>query len=270
MMNNKLSRNTYFCNNCGKSGHTYGQCSKPITSTGIILFHKVNLIKKYLLICRKDSLGYVEFLRGKYPLYNKNYIQNIIDEMTIDEKRKILENDFSKLWKDLWGDFYGVQYRTEEKTARDKFNQLKDGIVLFDETFFSLKSLTENSMTSWEEPEWGFPKGRRNYQENDIQCALREFSEETGISKQNVKIIKNILAFDEIFTGSNFKSYKHKYFLAYSRNINVKTKIQKSEVSSIQWLTLDECKKKIRPYNLERLEMIENIEKVLNKYTLIL
>ncbi len=269
-MNCKISRNTYFCNNCGKSGHSYSQCSKPITSAGIILFNKTNNSRKYLLICRKDSLGYVEFLRGKYPLYNKNYIQNIINEMTVDEKKKLLENDFSKLWKGLWGDFYGVQYRTEERTAREKFNQLSEGILLFDDTFFSLKSLISNSDTNWDEPEWGFPKGRRNYQENDIQCALREFSEETGISKQNVKIIKNIFAFDEIFTGSNFKSYRHKYFLAYTKNMNIKTKIQKSEVSSIEWLTLDECKKKIRPYNLERLEVIENIEEVLNKYTLIL
>lgn len=267
---NKMSRHTYFCNNCGKTGHTYGQCSKPITSTGIVLFNKINNEKKYLLICRKDSLGFVEFLRGKYPLYNKDYIQNIINEMTVDEKNKLLEKDFSTLWRDLWGDFYGVQYRSEEKTAKDKFNQLKDGILMFDDTFFSLKTLIDSSTTQWEEPEWGFPKGRRNYQESDVQCALREFSEETGVSKGQIKIIKNILPFDEIFTGSNFKSYKHRYFLAYIRNSNVRTKIQRSEVSSVQWLTLDECLQKVRPYNLERIQMIKNIEKVLNKYSLIL
>ena len=27
---------TYFCNNCGKNGHSYNQCSKPITSLGVI------------------------------------------------------------------------------------------------------------------------------------------------------------------------------------------------------------------------------------------
>ena len=25
------------------------------------------------MICRKDSLGYVDFMRGKYPLHNKEF-----------------------------------------------------------------------------------------------------------------------------------------------------------------------------------------------------
>lgn len=29
--------------------------------------------------------------------------------------------------------------------------------------------------TVWDEPEWEFPKGRRKRDENDYECALREF-----------------------------------------------------------------------------------------------
>ena len=29
-----------FCNNCGKIGHSYNQCAKPITSLGIVTFNK--------------------------------------------------------------------------------------------------------------------------------------------------------------------------------------------------------------------------------------
>ena len=83
-----MSNRLQFCNNCGKSGHVYHKCQKPITSIGIIVVKKVNVDNinnkyKYLMICRKDSFGYIEFLRGKYPIYNKDYIQNIINEMTI-------------------------------------------------------------------------------------------------------------------------------------------------------------------------------------------
>ena len=39
-------------------------------------------------------------------------------------------------------------------------------------------------------PEWGFPKGRRNYQENDIDCATREWEEETGYSRNQIKMVK--------------------------------------------------------------------------------
>jgi 8-oxo-dGTP pyrophosphatase MutT (NUDIX family) len=55
-----------------------------------------------------------------------------------------------------------------------------------------LDELLENSKTNWTETEWEFPKGRKNYQERDIDCALREFEEETGISKENINIIENV------------------------------------------------------------------------------
>ena len=257
-----------FCNNCGKLRHSYNQCTKPITSLGMVTFNKTPNNIQYLLICRKDSLGYVEFMRGKYPLYNQDYIQNIINEMTVQEKANLLTKEFNVLWKELWGDYYGIQYKTEEKTANDKFNQIREGIHLFNDTFFNLEQLIQNSTTNWTEPEWGFPKGRRNYNENDLQSALREFSEETGIAKNKISIIKNLIPFEEIFTGSNFKSYKHKYFLAYSNHKDL-SNYQKSEVSKSKWMTLNEAIKLIRPYNLERIELLKDIDKVLNKYSLI-
>ena len=76
--------------------------------------------------------------------------------------------------------------------------------------------LVNNSSTSWTETEWEFPKGRRNYKEKDLECALREFEEETGILSSKLSVIENVLPFEEIFIGSNHKSYKHKYFLAYA------------------------------------------------------
>ena len=265
-MNTKQSQ---FCNNCGKMGHSYNQCCKPITSLGMVAFNKSEKdCLKYLLICRKDSLGYVEFMRGKYPLYNQEYIQNIINEMTIQEKANLLTKNFNVLWKELWGDYYGVQYKSEENSASEKFYQVKEGIHLFDENFFNLEQLIQTSNTSWTEPEWGFPKGRRNYNENDLTSALREFGEETGISKHKIHVIKNFIPFEEIFTGSNFKSYKHKYFIAHT-NSNELTNYQKSEVSKIKWMSLEEASKAIRPYNLERVDLLKDIDKVLHKYSLI-
>ena len=156
-----------FCNNCGKNGHLYHTCKKPITSSGVICFQKNKNTNKYLIICRKDTLGYVDFVRGKYPIYNKVYIQNLFNEMTIQEKHFLLEHKFNEIWKKLWGDFSGMQYANEEKISKNKFNSIKEGIVLFNKSSFNLKSLIKNSKTNWTEPEWGFPKGRRNYLEND-------------------------------------------------------------------------------------------------------
>ena len=42
-------------------------------------------------------------------------------------------------------------------------------------------------------PEWGFPKGRRNLKERDRECAVREFSEETGLTAEDYIIQEKIL-----------------------------------------------------------------------------
>jgi len=257
----------YFCNNCGKHGHIFHQCKTPITSMGIIVFNnddKNNI--KYLMVRRKDSLGYIDFMRGKYPLYNKRYLLNIINEMTIEEKENLLTKTFDELWLKLWGDFIGLQYRSEEKISREKFIQLNIGINLKDDKY-NLETLINSSNTSWLEPEWGFAKGRRNFQEKDLNCALREFEEETGCDKNSLKIIQNILPFEEIFTGSNYKSYKHKYFISYKSNDNKPIcNFQKSEISKVEWYTYENAKKIIRPYNLERIDIINNINNIIANY----
>jgi 8-oxo-dGTP pyrophosphatase MutT (NUDIX family) len=267
-----LSSSTYnFCNNCGKGGHSFTQCRKPIISIGVIAtrYDTTNKEYKYLLICRKDSLGYIDFLRGKYPLYNVNYIQRLVDEMTNEEKDNILTKDFKDLWKNLWGDFVGLQYRGEEHSAYEKFVQIKRGIKN-SKGEYNLETIIKKSKTNWDKPEWGFPKGRRNQNENDKTAALREFQEETGYLKDNLNGIKNVMPFEEVFTGTNFKSYKHIYYLMYLTKVNTIMDFQKSEVSEIKWCNLEETLEIIRPYNLEKKEIINNIDKILNKYTLIL
>ena len=55
------------CRNCGINGHLYKDCVHPIMSFGIICY-KVDDMKniKFLMIQRKDSLSFMEFIRGKY------------------------------------------------------------------------------------------------------------------------------------------------------------------------------------------------------------
>jgi 8-oxo-dGTP pyrophosphatase MutT (NUDIX family) len=271
-MNSKSLKIPYnnFCNNCGKIGHLLNDCKNPITSIGIISFRYNSTLGnlEYLLIQRNDSFGFVEFIRGKYPLYNLQYIQTLINEMTIEEKNKLLTMEFENMWKLLWGDFSSIQYRSEEASSKDKFESLKKGIKVKD-VEYSIESLIKSSTTSWVEPEWGFPKGRRNYQEKDIDCGIREFSEETGYSSSDFKLIENIIPYEEIFIGSNIKSYKHKYYLAYMINGALEIQeYQKSEVRNIKWISYDECIKLIRPYNLEKINIIQKINKVLQEYRL--
>ena len=266
-----LSRNNkIFCNNCGKDTHLYNKCNKPIMSIGTIVFRKVLNKIEFLIICRKDSLGYIEFVRGKYPLHNIEYIKNIIDEMSVHEKHKLLTHSFDELWNGLWGNFNNLNYKNEEKRSRQKYKTLKNGLKLYNK-IYKLNNLINNSNSKWMTPEWGFPKGRRNNRENDIQCALREFQEETGYDKNDINIINNIINYEEVFTGSNLKSYKHKYYLGYMDNKQYDDKkFQTSEVSDLKWVTIDNIHNYIRPYNFSRLKIINNINNMLKNNSLIL
>jgi len=262
-----MSKSFNFCNNCGKNGHQFHSCKHPITSVGIITFRLFNNKLQYLMIKRKHSLGFVEFMRGKYPLYNYHYLLNIFNEMSVYEKEKIKSSSFDELWSYLWGENVGIQYRGEEKTSREKYEALIIGIE--SKECYNLQLLIENSNTLWVEPEWGFPKGRRNFQEKDLNCALREFEEETGYIKSNIKLVQNIIPYEEIFTGSNMKSYKHKYFLGFiDPHIETTNTFQETEVSEVKWLNYDECLIKIRPYNLEKINILNKVNKVLQEYRL--
>jgi 8-oxo-dGTP pyrophosphatase MutT (NUDIX family) len=222
------------------------------------------------MIRRKDSFGYIDFLRGKYILHNIEQLQNMFNEMSVEEREKIKTHNFETLWKNMWSDIHlGTQYRSEELSSQKKFDILKNGIIIGTE-YVSLETLINDSTTKWKETEWEFPKGRRNFQEKDLDCAIREFEEETGISKKDLTIIENIVPFEEIFIGSNHKSYKHKYFLAYMNKTedSIMQNYQKTEVSKLEWKTIDECMESIRPYHLEKKKLIGNICTMLNEYRL--
>ena len=247
------------CINCNKSKHNSKSCIMPITSYGII--HSMN--QKYLMICRRKTLGFTDFIRGKYSFQHLKNINNLIHEMTLTEKRNVLEQDFNTLWCDLWG--IASDHTIDELHARDKFNTIKKGYMI-DDTFICLLDLIESSTTTWETPEWGFPKGRRNPYETELSCALREYEEETGYDKHHLQIVENVLPYEEIFMGSNYKSYTHKYYIAFSDSVVVKHKFQESEVSDMKWFTYEEAIAIIRPYNVERIQLLEYVERCLSTY----
>ena len=83
--------------------------------------------------------------------------------------------------------------------------------------------------------------------------------------------IQNILPFDEIFTGSNYKSYKHKYFVSYLpyNESLMMDNYEVSEVSKMEWKTFESCMNSIRTYNLEKKRLITNVNVTLTNYKLL-
>lgn len=223
------------CNNCGKIGHRIYECMLPSISIGVIVYRIKNNKREYLMIRRTSTFGFIDIFKKKKK-YNEKQLQKIIDEMTIDEKNIILE-----------------------KYGKNDINQCND-----------IQEYIHKSKSIWSEPEWGFPKGRRNPGEKDLSCGVREFVEETGYPSNEISIIDNIIPYEEIFIGSNDKIYKQKYYLAFhTNNLDILDKYQKTEVSAIGWFTIDECINKIRSYNVEKIQLIKNIDSTLDNYTII-
>lgn len=255
---------TTFCNNCGRPGHLFHQCTLPITSFGIILVQRRAKEYEFLMIRRKDSFGYIDFVRGKYPTYNTDsalrYVQRSIDEMSCDEKQRLITLPFTGLWLNLWGSSKGPSSREEITSAR-KYDTVRD----------QLAEMVASSTTAWTETEWEFPKGKRNANERDIDAALREFEEETGLSRRNIEVISNVMPFDETFVGSNGKTYCHRYFLAYAlvpETVADMTRFQRAEVSAMEWKTVSECWQSMRPYNREKRQLVANVVHLLGEMAL--
>ena len=270
------TRNIY-CGNCGKAGHTYRRCKFPITSCGVILYKNnkffeektnelgdvINNHERYffLLIRRKDTLGYVEFLRGKYEEKNEDYLIKIFQTMTKGEVERIKTLEFSQLWNELWSHRNYKQYQTEFENSKLKFLNLKNNVYL------NMDEIIEKADTQFEEKEWGFPKGR-NIKETDYDCATREFQEETGFEDSEYTILKNIKPVEEIFYGSNDIRYKHIYYIGEclcekKLKVDPENKFQATEIGGIEWFNLNDAIGKIRPYNREKKDVLRKVHKLL-------
>ena len=264
-----MNKNNLYCGNCGKHGHNYRKCLAPIISLGIILFKRDKNKLNYLLIQRKDTLGFVEFMRGKYNLDNVSYIYKLFDIMTRDERNKIINNNFDYLWNKLWMN-NNKYYYNEYDNSKYKFNQLRNGIYNKN-NLVTLDIINKNVKFKWENPEWGFPKGRRNLRESDIKCAVREFEEETGINRDEYELIPSIIPIEELFLGSNNIRYKHIYYIARAKE-NIKNVFidknninQVSEISNIKWFSFINGLRNIRNYNIEKKNVLEKVNSILSK-----
>ena len=253
-------KRTLYCSNCGKYCHNYKSCLDPITSYGVILYKIDDDLIKYLLIRRKDTLSYVEFIRGRYNNDNKDYIFKLLQGMTETEHNKILQHDFNTLWDMLWISPTLKQHKKELAIASEKFNENQDII----------RDYIMNNKTQWINPEWGFPKGRRHFYETDLDCAEREFIEETGIKKDDYIILKHIKPITEVFYGSNNIKYKHVYYIGLyisDDNISIDTsnKHQVAEVGDIGWYSYLESLDLIRPYNIEKKKALTRSNDIIKR-----
>ena len=262
-----LSNRIMYCTNCGASGHVFRYCPAPVTSYGVIAMRYSTTQPKqiqFLLIQRKDSLSFIELIRGKYTLANHDYICTLIQHMTRSEQQQLLTRTFEQMWQDIWGNVSKIQtHKNDYKKSEEKFLELQP----------LLNELVASHPSEWEEPEWGFPKGRRNSFEKDIHCAVREFMEETGLQQEDFTMIHNTKSIVETYIGSNNVTYCHKYYLAIC---NPTTNVildydnihMTREIGDIKWLSFDEAYAKIRHNNPEKRDILVKAKKIMVQFHL--
>ena len=259
------------CINCGYNGHTSKNCNFPITSFGIICYKYLNNHLYYLMVQRKDSLCYTEFIRGKYDIKNISYISKLLKNMTQNEQEKLKNNDFDYLWNSMWINNTN-NMRKEYNISATKFKSLKNGYKI--KANGQIIDITLDLLIPSEyllETEWEFPKGRRKINEKDIHCALREFEEESGINKTLLSIEENCKQYEEIFVGNNKLRYRNIFYLAsYCKNnihdvfYDANNYDQIKEIKDVQWFDYNTVCTKIKN-KIEKLELFKRIHLQISK-----
>jgi 8-oxo-dGTP pyrophosphatase MutT (NUDIX family) len=214
------------------------------------------------MIQRKSSLAFVEFIRGKYSTHDDTYLSLLLEGMTQEEHEMMRTMTFHEMWHAVWGE------SSERRSHRNDYDTSERRYLAIEER---LQELLRGHPTKWTEPEWGFPKGRRNPYETDMHCAMREFQEETGLRGVDYTVLSNVQPISESFFGCNQVHYCHTYYLAVCREdtevgMHLESRCMTREVRDIAWCSMEEAMARIRPDNVEKREVLLKAGKILKNF----
>lgn len=221
----------------------YGDRSTDATvkqSIGIICIKFNNNKPEVLMVCKRYTYSYSDFLHGKYPQGDfrknssaKNELLKLFNGMTVEEKLDILSLDFEKMWYRVWLNGPRPHFFFIAKSRFESTFLVDNGVRLA-----KLISKSSHAQKVWE-----MPKGRKKSKsEPDLSCAIREFAEETNISKRSYRIIPGLKR-TYGWTCNNIK-YVNTYFTAIANHdinlsINFNTHDQINEVGDIRWMNIE-------------------------------
>ena len=147
---------SFYCSNCGQYSHKSRFCPEPVMSIGLICINynclfeqkieninireiletsyidaehinKINFFQdtiEFLMIQRKHSLGYIEFMRGRYEIEDIDGIIHLFKQMIPEEIEKLRSMEYEELWLDFWCHIRELDeeyYKTKIKYDSRKF-----------------------------------------------------------------------------------------------------------------------------------------------------
>jgi 8-oxo-dGTP pyrophosphatase MutT (NUDIX family) len=291
------------CSNCGKIGHVKNDCIEPITSLGVISFHidgyspddfrmlfndisdpngeKIRLRSsvtnissvqfsspeditivaafreriRFIMVSRLHSVGMLGFVGGNYDEEDPKTIKYLFRQMLVGEIAMISR---AKTFKDISCGILDQSCRTWAASSA-KFTRLLTG-----EGLPHNLSAFIHIEPEFHTPEIGPPGGHRNNGEHDIITAKREFREETLCSDDDYTVLTTIDPLRENLTGTDHKSYRRIYYLAYMEKpvelcVNKDKDGQKHEIGQVFYCSFDQAMALIRPRHIDRKKIITQV-----------
>lgn len=203
---------------------------------------------RVLMVRRRYTYAFYMFVRGMYDARCDQAIIALFDQMTLDEKIDVLSLNFRQLWYRVW---LSQRYTPAFADANNKF------MCAFSPDGTRALSLIRRSR-KFASCIWEIPKGRRKGSETELECAIREFYEETGIPRNAYSITPFIYRVSFIEDGVQ---YNLSYYVAVTTRdimprINSAAIDQISEINNIHWVSGDEIAIYAEPRDVAGLRRI--------------
>lgn len=208
--------------------------TKEKKSAGVACLRKRDNKYQILLVSRRYTYAFDEFMHGNYNTHNNNEILKLLDGMTVDEKLILLSLDFLIVWYFWW--------MNNEYNSQAYFHMRNKYMSIINDNGKRLRALINKSKNG--SRIWEIPKGRRNRGESEIECAIRETKEETGLNKQDYKLL-HLPPIKQSYVDTDI-TYTTNYFIAEclnDSNIRIQYDIETiGEISEIKWMSIEEIR----------------------------
>lgn len=223
-------------------------------SHGVAVYRNSGNGYELLMVKKRCSYAFAEIASGIYSK-RKDKLFKLISQTTFLEKSILLEKNFEYIYYYAFAltpsKLTNTQYRWYERSKRLFYKTFDD--QLLSSTIYDNSSI---------DPPWEFPKGRL-MQESSIQCAKREFIEETG--HKDITILKTPpIIFD---FSDNGQKYRYTIYIANSDILDIQLfkKHSHSEISEIKWVSAEHAKIILDPTTLNLYKKTLKKVKKINK-----
>jgi ADP-ribose pyrophosphatase YjhB (NUDIX family) len=196
---------------------------KKLESYGIMA--RIKGTNRWLLVRTRNSAALSFILHGAYqPVHLRKLLYGLaINELTT------LQDIVTSGSEDHFSDYYYSVFQNHIRTdySYKRLMDMRLQIMNFDDDAFMSR-----------ETSFSFPKGRRNYREDTISTASREFYEETGITANPV--IHTPVSYS--IRGHSDRIYNIKCWISeYEKEIYLDefTQMDTKEITERQWVEID-------------------------------